>query len=149
MQRRHSVGHSYETLYAFQSLPKESQNTDDLLRRLKDERFEGLLSGAFRTLTRDYSDFKRIERILETIESYYEAFHKYENGDSSPLDQIGGIRGFKDKVAGWLRDEDQAIRAFAATGLDCLLALIPGATPCAIESRPFRAFASTLTSNSR
>jgi HEAT repeat protein len=48
---------------------------------------------------------------------YFEALAKSEQGDSSLLRQIGGIKKFKEQLAIWLYDKDQAIRAFAATML--------------------------------
>jgi hypothetical protein len=97
-----------------QSPPEQSQDVDEFLRRLKDEKLKNLLDGALWTVTHDYSEYKHMEEVLKTVQSYFEAIGKYEKGDRSSLDQLGGIKAFKDKLAGWLNDDDQAIRAFAA-----------------------------------
>lgn len=55
-----------------------------------------------------------MQDVLKTFQTYLESLGKYEKGDRSPLEQLGGITGFKEKLAGWLKDDDQAIRAFAA-----------------------------------
>jgi HEAT repeat protein len=55
-----------------------------------------------------------MEEVLKTVQTYFEAIEKYEKGDRSALNQVGGIEAFKDKLSGWLSDDDQSIRAFAA-----------------------------------
>jgi HEAT repeat protein len=101
-----------------QPLPLEQpQDVDELLRRLKDERLKNLLDGAFWTVSHDYAEFKHMEEVLKSVQTYFEAIGKYEQGDRSSLDQLGGVKAFKDKLAGWLNDDDQAIRAFAAVML--------------------------------
>ena len=69
------------------------------------------------TLIHDYTEYAPMEKVLKTLQTYFEALEKYEKGDHSLLDQIGGIKAFKDKMAGWLKVGDKAIRAFAATAL--------------------------------
>jgi hypothetical protein len=97
-----------------QSTPEQSKDIDEFLKRLKDEKLKNLLDGALWTVTHDYSEYKHMEEVLKTVQSYFEAIGNYEKGNRSSLDQLGGIKAFKDKLAGWLNDEDQAIRAFAA-----------------------------------
>ena len=95
----------------------QSQDVDDFLSRWKDQRHTNLLANATWALTHNYSDSKRVDEVLESVKSYFEAFEKYERGDRSSLAQMGGVKAFKDKLAGWLNDDDQAVRAFAAVML--------------------------------
>jgi len=95
----------------------QSQDVDEFLSRWKDQRHTNLLANATWTLTHNYSDSKRVGEVLDTVKSYFEAFEKYERGDRSSLAQMGGVKAFKDKLAGWLDDDDQAVRAFAAVML--------------------------------
>ena len=67
------------------------------------------------TLIHDYKDHKHLEAVLNTWQRYMEALAKYEQGDGSSLDQLGGVKQLKDQLAIWLNDNEQAIRAFAAT----------------------------------
>ena len=97
-----------------QSAPEQSQQTDEFIKRLKDERALGLMESATWTLTHDYSKFSRVEEVLNTMKAYFEAIGKYELGDRSSLEQIGGVKAFKDKMAALLTDDDQAVRSFAA-----------------------------------
>lgn len=91
--------------------------TDEFIKRLFDEKFGDILGGIMWTLIHDYKDRKHLEKVLNTMQGYFEALEKYEQGDASSLRQRGGIKGFKDQLAAWLADDDQAIRAYAATML--------------------------------
>lgn len=100
---------------SFQAL--QSQDVDEFLKRWNDQKLTNLFQSATWTLTHGYSDSERVDEVLKFIQNYFEALAKYEKGDRSSLDQIGGVRGFKDKLSGWLGDDDQAVRAFAAVML--------------------------------
>jgi len=94
-----------------------AQDVNEFLNRWKDQRHRNLFESATWTLTHDYSDSKRVDEVLKSVQSYFEALGKYEKGDHSSLDQMGGLKAFKDKLSGWLSDDDQAVRAFAAVML--------------------------------
>ena len=100
-----------------QSVGKQSQEVDEFIKRFGVQEHRNLLDGALWTLTHDYSEFKQMEEVLKTFQSYFEALSKYEQGDSSSIEKIGGIKAFKNKLAEWLKDDDQSIRAFAAVVL--------------------------------
>ena len=72
-----------------QSAPEQSQQTDEFIKRLKDERALGLMESATWTLIHDYSNKSRIDEVLDTMKSYFEAIEKYERGDRSSLEQMG------------------------------------------------------------
>jgi HEAT repeat protein len=97
-----------------QGAPEQSQQTDEFIKRLKDKRALGLMESATWTLTHDYSNFSRVDEILNTMKDFFEAIAKYERGDRSSLEEIGGVKVFKDKMAALLTDDDQAARSFAA-----------------------------------
>jgi hypothetical protein len=95
----------------------ESKDISRFLTRLKDLRLQNLLESATWTLTHDYSEIKRVDEVLEYVQSFFEALSEYEKGSASLLSRLGGFKGFKDKFAQWLNDDNQAIRAFAAVML--------------------------------
>jgi len=94
-----------------------TRETNEFIKRLKDEKFRSIYGGSAWTLTHDYKDYKHMDDVLGTLQRYMEALAKYEQGDDSSLKQLGGIKQLKDQLAVWLEDNDQAIRAFAATML--------------------------------
>ena len=97
--------------------PQDTQMTDQFIKRLKDEKFIDIQGGAMWTLIHDYKDYKHIQSVLTTLQRYMEALAKYEQGDNSSLNKLGGIKQLKNQLAIWLDDNDQAVRAFAATML--------------------------------
>jgi HEAT repeat protein len=99
------------------ALSEDNQKTDEFLKRLKDEKHSNILGALTWTLTHDYEDLERMEVVLLTSERYLNAVAEYEKGDSTELQRLGGIERFKDQLATWLDDSDQAIRSFAATML--------------------------------
>jgi HEAT repeat protein len=97
--------------------PQTTRETDEFIKRLKDEKFRDIHGGSVWTLTHDYEDHTHMEEALDTLQRYMEALAKYERGDGSSLKRLGGGKQLKDQLAKWLEDNDQAIRAFAATML--------------------------------
>lgn len=95
----------------------QAHDTAAFLERFKKPEHVNLLQGALWTLTHDYDDFKHIQEVLKTFQTYFEAIGKYENGDRAALESLGSVKGFKDKLAEWLGDDDQSVRAFAAAML--------------------------------
>ncbi len=93
---------------------KQLNDVDAFIERLKKQEHLNILQGALWTVTHDYADFKHMGEVLTSFQTYFEAIGKYEKGDVSTLDQMGGIKSFKEKLSSWLKDDDQAIRAFAA-----------------------------------
>src|SRR5262245_39246580 len=98
-----------------QSAPEQSQQTDEFIKRWKDEKTTEFLDGATWGLTHNYSNFSRVQEVLKIMQDYFAAIAKYEQGDRSPLSQMGGVKAFKDKMAEMLSDEDQAVSSYAAT----------------------------------
>ena len=99
------------------SQSEDAQETDKFMTRLRDVKFSGLIESSMWTLTHDYKDSKQVDVVLNTVMRYLEAFTKYEQGDGSSLKQLGGTKQLKGQLAIWLNDNDQAVRAFAATML--------------------------------
>ncbi len=94
-----------------------SPKTNDFADRMQNPLFVNQITSAMWTLTHDYSDHKRSQDVMKTVLSYLEAFEKNKKGDSKDLESLGGEKALKDKLADWLNDEDQAIRAFSAVML--------------------------------
>lgn len=90
------------------------RESNEFLVRLNNPRFRNYFASATWTLTHDYSDSKRVDEVLKTVQNYFAAFEKNEKGERADYDRLGGVKAFKDQLAVWLNDEDQAIRAFSA-----------------------------------
>ena len=85
-----------------------------LLRRYSDPKHANMLQSAMWTLTHDYADLKRVHEVLSSFEKFMGALQQHAGGNKPPLDSLGGLKAFKEKVASWLGDSDQSVRAFAA-----------------------------------
>lgn len=106
-----------EKIQNSQSSPtQKKQEVKILLGQFQKTASVSILQKAIWTFTHDYQDFNRVEEVLKSFLSYYEAFEKYEK-DSTLLEKLGGIKSFKNKFAGLLKDKDQSVRAFAAVVL--------------------------------
>lgn len=90
---------------------------NDFFLRLSNPQFANQMMSAMWTLSHDYSDFKRMEQVLNTSQKYFVAFEKNAKGDCSELKQLGGIKAFKDQLVIWLNDDDQSTRAYSAVML--------------------------------
>lgn len=93
---------------------QSSTNVVDLIQRFQKPENVNILQGALWTLTHDYADLKHTQEVLQTFQNYFEAFSKYQSNDATSLEKLGGINSFKEKFSALLKDEDQAVRAFAA-----------------------------------
>src|SRR5687768_996711 len=98
-------------------IPKAVAAEDEitvLVRRYNDPKHANLLQSATWTLTHDYKDFKRIQEVLKSFGQFMDALQKHVGGNTAPLEQLGGVKAFKENTSVWLRDNDQAVRAFGA-----------------------------------
>ncbi len=93
----------------------ENKDAAAFLTRLKQQKLRNLYEGATWTLIHDYRDSKHMEEVLKYVQSFMEAMVADEKGNPANLSKLGGLKGFKDQMAAWLNDNDQAIRAYAAT----------------------------------
>ncbi len=92
----------------------QSQDIAQFLNRWKNQKNRDLFESALWTLVHDYSNSERQEEVLKNVETFFAALGKHEKGDGGPIEKMGGPKAFKDKLSGWLDDDDQAVRAFAA-----------------------------------
>jgi len=92
-----------------------SQSDQEILARWKDPRNRKLVGGAFWTMAHDYADAKHMEEVAGPVERYVNAIQKLMGGDGAPLAQLGGFKAFQKYLSGLLNDEDEAVRALAAT----------------------------------
>lgn len=90
---------------------------DQFLKRRKDPRHRQLIDDAGWALMHNYSDSTLAKAALESLATFQDALDKYEQGDASALAQLGGLKGIKNTVAGWLSDGDPEVRGFAAIWL--------------------------------
>lgn len=97
------------------SSSEQSNEVDNLIARFNKPEHINLLQGILWTVTHDYEDFKQMQEVLTTFQGYFEAIEKHKMGETASLKKLGGVKAFKDKLAEWLNDDDQAIRTFAAT----------------------------------
>jgi HEAT repeat protein len=88
----------------------QAQSTDEFLARWKDKRNSELALGAMWTASHSDVSPERWEAAFQPAYMFMEAIEK---GDPSSRDPKS-IKAFKDRLSGLLKDEDQAIRAFAA-----------------------------------
>lgn len=95
----------------------EMKDAADFLNRLKQERLRNLFQGATWTLTHDYREIKRVDEVMNYVQKFLEALVAYEKGNSAPLSQLGGVKSLKDRLAEWLLDSEQSVRAYAAVML--------------------------------
>lgn len=89
----------------------------DFLVRFGQERHRNMFQSATWTLTHDYRDFKRMEEVMNYVQSFFKALDAYEKGNPAELAKFGGVKRFRDQLAAWLTDNDQAVRAYSAVML--------------------------------
>lgn len=94
---------------------KPDDDVTEIASRFRDRAHVSMLAQAMWTVTHDYADHKHMEEVVfKSFPEYMEAMEKHLQGDRAPLEKLGGIAGFREKLVLWLNDPDQAIRAFAA-----------------------------------
>jgi HEAT repeat protein len=92
----------------------QQDETAELLRSFSLPKHINLFQSAMWTVTHDYTDYKHMDEVVKEALSFFEAAAKHQQGETGSLRDLGGVPGFKAKLAKWLKDDDQAIRAFAA-----------------------------------
>jgi hypothetical protein len=90
---------------------------DEFIKRMAGPGAMNLQQSALRTLSTDYSDFDKVDAVMKQGSAFLGALGRYEKGDPTSLEEYGGVTAFKEKCAGWLKDDEQSIRAYAAVML--------------------------------
>jgi HEAT repeat protein len=105
--------------FAVNEKPPTARNpdADAFVKRMKETGPNNLMQAALKTLSADFTDFNRNDAVLKQSMTFVGALSRYENGDSSALEEFGGVQAYKEKCAAWLNDEEQSIRAYAAVML--------------------------------
>jgi HEAT repeat protein len=108
-----------QATFAATPLPRQVMNArtrevDQFLIRWKDQGKHTILSHAITALTDDGSNRERTDAVIKSVTTFQTALDQYEAGDSSALARLGGLKGFKNTVAGWLSDKDESVRSYAA-----------------------------------
>ncbi|MBK8147604.1 MAG: HEAT repeat domain-containing protein [Acidobacteria bacterium] len=91
-----------------------SADADQFIKRMNEPGVANLQQSALKTLSTDFSDFKKSDTVMNQTSWFLRVLSRYENGDRIALDEYGGIAKFTDKCAVWIKDDDQSIRAFGA-----------------------------------
>lgn len=94
-----------------------ANEVDKFGERWRDPRNLKLVQDATADLRANARDSQAAAVILDSLTAFQEAMQKYKDGDHSPLAQLGGLKGYKVIVAGWLNDRDPAARGLAAVWL--------------------------------
>lgn len=92
-------------------------DADAFIKRMKDPGPANLMQSAVYSLTHDYSDLNKSDRVLKRGQTFVGALGRYENGNPDALREFGGVAALKEQCVEWLKDEDQSIRAFGAVML--------------------------------
>jgi HEAT repeat protein len=90
------------------------QEWEELRKRFDDPRLANLLAGGMWTLTHAYKSKQEVDKVLELLLVMGRSFEKQ---DPAVLDKVGGARGFKDRLAAYLKSDDDTVAGFAATML--------------------------------
>jgi HEAT repeat protein len=94
---------------------EESQELERLNRRLAEN--QKYLSGTMWTLTHAYEDKKAVDELMQLLLGFFTAVEKK---DEDALKKIGGVKGFKQKLAAFLDHKDGTVSGSAAMFLGIL-----------------------------
>jgi HEAT repeat protein len=90
----------------------ESDEVHFILTRFSEPMSLNMLQSSSWTLAHDYEDLERAMSVLKEFSVFIDALAKHSAGDMTPLETLGGVNRFKEKLAIWASDSDRAIRAF-------------------------------------
>src|SRR5687768_2540776 len=85
-----------------------------LLKRFNEQRSYNLITSEMWTLTHAGESKKEVEEVMRLLILLSNSFAKQ---DPALLDEVGGAKGFKDKMAALLNSKDDVVAGFAATML--------------------------------
>lgn len=85
-----------------------------IMRRYGDPKHINMLQGAMWGVTHDYKDLKHVHEVIACLARFMQAMGTHAGGNAAPLEQLGGVKAFRQEIALWLDDGDQAVRALGA-----------------------------------
>lgn len=74
-------------------------------------KYAGVLASSMWTLTHDYKSKSEVDNVMNFLQKFFVAL---QSNDKARLQEIGGVKGFKDKFSEFLKFEDDAVKGFAA-----------------------------------
>jgi HEAT repeat protein len=89
---------------------QDEKQLEDLKQRFS-VKYAGILSSSVWTLTHDYQSKTEVDNVLNFLKTFFTAL---QTNDKAKLQEIGGIKGFKDKFLEFLKSEDGTVKGFAA-----------------------------------
>lgn len=90
----------------------DRQEWEQLRKSFEDPRSVNLFQSGTWTLTHAADSKKEVDEVLQLVLVLGKSFEKK---DPALLNGVGGVRGFKDKAAGFLKSSDDVVAGFAAT----------------------------------
>jgi len=94
--------------------PNSAQQPGTELEDLKQRfsvKYAGVLTSSVWTLTHDYKSKTEVDEVLKYLQKFLTAL---ETNDEAKVQEIGGVKGFKDKFLNFLKSEDGTVKGFAA-----------------------------------
>ncbi|MET0647272.1 MAG: hypothetical protein ABW208_11670 [Pyrinomonadaceae bacterium] len=92
----------------------DRQEWEELRKRFNEPRAVNLLTGGMWTVTHAYESKQEVDEVLKPL---LVLFNSFEKQDPALLDGVGGVRGFKERMAAFLNSHDDTVAGFAATML--------------------------------
>ena len=89
--------------------------TERVIKRFQEPRNVSSMEGASWALAHQYGDINRVGEVFKFAQAYFGAFKRFEAGDTIALEKLGGVKAFKTKLSGMLKDPDPAVRCYSAT----------------------------------
>lgn len=74
-------------------------------------KYAGVLSSSMWTLTHDYESKAKVDEVLNYFQKFLTAL---QANNEAKLQELGGVKGFKDKFLEFLKSEDGTVKGFAA-----------------------------------
>lgn len=105
-----SSGQESKSPNQLNSIEQNETQLEDLKQRFS-VKYAGVLSSSIWTLTHDYKSKTEVDSVLKYLRKFFTAL---QANDQAKLQEMGGVKGFKDKFLEFLKSEDENIKGFAA-----------------------------------
>ena len=94
--------------------PLQNSKIEELefIKKRFNKEYAGWLSQNLWTFTHDYTPNTKVKEVLKLLQDFFYALQTQKEED---LQKVGGLRGFKETFAGYLKSDDDTLRGFAAS----------------------------------